>query len=208
MGTVNDILSLAEKQLGNDGSRYWNWYTDNFNPAQGSYVDGYHTPYCAEYISYLLAMTNTPCIFFPESVAFDSRYITQESRIHKDLLQPGDIIAFDWPKRDTIGDHVGLVVNVHDGYVDTNEGNTSGGYVAMKERDLEDILFGIRPKYSEVEMITDEDAKKIAIACAEYVYGDYDKSKNINMYNAVHWAHNNTRLMLDLLQKIAKKLGV
>lgn len=207
MGTVNDILSLAENQLGSGGSRYWNWYTDNVNPAQGYFVDGDTTPYCAEYISYLLAMTNTPCIFFPNSVAFDRREIPQESRIYKGMLQPGDIISFDW-NSDLGGDHVGLVVEVYDWGVVTNEGNTSGEIVAQKNREWSNILFGIRPQYSEVEMITDEDARKIAIACAEYVYGDYDKNMNLNMYNAVHWTHTYAQWIYDLLRKIANKLGV
>lgn len=37
--------------------------------------------------------------------------------------------------------------------------------------------------------VTNEDIQNIAAACASYVYGDSDKSANLNMYNAVHWGY-------------------
>lgn len=147
MGSVNDITSLAYSQLGNDGARYWNWYTDNVRPSQGYYKDGASTPYCAEYISWLLAQTDTSCIYFPDPYAFDARDIDPADRISYDDLKAGDIISFDWDS-DRKGDHVGLVVANHGYYIETNEGNV-GGYVCDMNRTRSDVLFGIRPKYGE-----------------------------------------------------------
>lgn len=53
--------------------------------------------------------------------------------------------------------------------------------------------------------ITDEDIDRIAKRCAEYVYGDKDKNKNLNMYNAVHWAYNNTVSIMDMLKNLTEK---
>lgn len=209
MGTVNDIITLANAQLGNGGSRYWNWYTDNVNPSQGYYVDGDTTPYCAEYISWLLAQTHTRCVHFPSSVAFDRTDIFPTDRIQKSFMAVGDIVAFDWDN-DEGGDHVGLVTAVYEWGVNTIEGNTGGGLVKERSRDWSTILFGVRPNYSEgdTEVITDDDVDKIARRCAEYVYGDYDKQHNLNMYNTVHWSHTYLEWIYDLVKKIAKKLGV
>ena len=145
MGSVNEIIALAESQVGNGGARYWNWYTDNVRPSQGYYRDGASTPYCAEYISWLLANTDTESIYFPDPFAFDYRDIPYEQRIPFANLQRGDIIAFDWDG-DYGGDHVGVVVENHGYYLETNEGNV-GGYVCDMDRYPSEVLFGIRPYY-------------------------------------------------------------
>lgn len=151
MGSVNEIIALAESQVGNGGARYWNWYTDNVRPSQGYYRDGASTPYCAEYISWLLAHTDTSCIYFPDPCAFDSRDIKPSDRVSFSNLHIGDIVAFDWDDDDT-GDHVGLVTGIGGYYIETNEGNVAG-YVEDMIRYSSDILFGIRPSYSNSDSL-------------------------------------------------------
>lgn len=151
MGSVAQIIELADKQVGNNGEKYWNWYTDNINPRQGYYVNGYRTPYCAEYISWLLRMTNTECIYFPHSQAFDGSDIHPSDRISKYALKPGDILAYDWDD-DYSGDHVGVVKRIYSYGVEANEGNVSDK-VANVTRYFDDILFGIRPKYSDSSIV-------------------------------------------------------
>lgn len=151
MGTVNQILELANKQIGNTGEKYWNWYTDNIRPGQGYYIDGYKTPYCAEYQSWLLAMTNTDCIYFPDPFAFDERDIHPADRISKYNLKPGDIISYDFDNpKDDGGDHVGIVIDTFYWGVRANEGNVSG-IVDIRDRYWSEILFGIRPEYDGAE---------------------------------------------------------
>ena len=208
MGTVADILTLAHDQLGNSGARYWEWYTQNVRPSQGAFVDGNVTPYCAEYVSWLLAMTGTPCIYFPDSCAFDARDIPEDRRIYGQDLRPGDIVAFDWDD-DQRGDHVGIVKSVQDWGCNTNEGNTGADMrVHERQRTWDFILFGIRPEYEEdSDVITDEDVQRIAAACASYVWGEADKKANLNMYNAVHWRYQYAQQAVELLERIAKKVG-
>lgn len=148
MGTKADIIAVANTQLGNGGEHYWNWYTDNVRPSQGQYINGDVTPYCAEYISWLLNNTNTPCIYFPNPCAFDYRDIPESQRVGKYALDVGDIVSYDWDS-DNTGDHVGLVIETHSWGIVANEGNTNGGIVANRERYWSDILFGIRPDYSD-----------------------------------------------------------
>ena len=147
MGTLNDILTLANQQLGNDGEKYWNWYTDNVNPKQGYYINGSATPYCAEYQSWLLARTDTKCATFPRSTAFDVSDIHPSDRINRYSLRPGDIVSYNFDSNPD-GDHVGLVIEVYYWGVRANEGNVSG-IVGIRDRYWDEIIFGIRPKYSD-----------------------------------------------------------
>lgn len=208
MGTVTDILALAHDQLGNGGARYWDWYTQNVRPSQGSFVDGNATPYCAEYVSWLLAMTGTACEYFPDSCAFDARDIPESRRIYGRDLRPGNIVAFDWDD-DQRGDHVGIVKSVQDWGCNTNEGNTGADMcVHERQRTWDVILFGIRPEYEEdSDVITDDDVQRIAAACASYVWGETDKKANLNMYNATHWGYQLAKQAVELLKRIAKKVG-
>lgn len=208
MGTVADILELAHDQIGNGGARYWEWYTQNVRPSQGSFVDGNTTPYCAEYVSWLLAMTGTACEYFPNHCAFDARDIPESRRIYGQDLRSGDLVAFDWDD-DQRGDHVGIVRSVCDWGCNTNEGNTgSDMLVHERQRTWDVILFGIRPEYEEdSDVITDEDVQRIAAACASYAWGTADKKANLNMYNAVHWSYQLAQQAVELLKRIAKKIG-
>lgn len=150
MGTIDEIVNLAIAQIGNNGKKYWNWYTDNIKPSQGYYINGERTPYCAEWISWLLGVTNTECAFFPNTVAFDSRDTHPSDRISKYALRRGDIISFDFDTpHDYGGDHVGLVLSATNERILTVEGNVGGGIIDYRNRYYDEILFGLRPKYKD-----------------------------------------------------------
>ena len=187
MGSVSEIVELAHSQIGNGGARYWNWYTDNVRPSQGSYIDGAATPYCAEYISWLLAQTDTDCYYFPDPCAFDYRDIPESRRIPFGSLQAGDIVSFDWD-RDLGGDHVGIVTATHGWYIETNEGNV-GGYVCDMNRYSSDVLFGIRPDYGgESKLDVDGDFGELTIMALQRqlqshgFYTDYEVDGDFGYY--------------------------
>jgi len=161
MGTVNQLLTLAEQQLGNGGAKYWNWFRDNYAPTWGGYVDGDATPYCACFDTWLLDKTDTPCVFFPRAYAFDWREVAESDRIGKYDLKPGDMISFDWDD-DWRGDHVGVVKSVQQWGVVTYEGNT-GSEMRVQERQRlwSVILFGIRPEYESEDDMTEADFQRI-----------------------------------------------
>ena len=65
--------------------------------------------------------------------------------------------------------------------------------------------------YEEEEM-TETEMRKLAKMCAQecagYVYGDKDKKRNLNMYNALHWGFVYIEQLAKKVDAIAKKLGI
>lgn len=146
MGTVNQLLDLARSQIGvTSGKEYWEYFK-----GKGTYVDGDTTPYCAYYLSWLLAKTDTKCPYFPNGTAFDEKENLGGRGINKYDLKPGDLVAFDWDSpKDYRGDHVGVVENVYDWGCVCIEGNTNYGKVARRDRVWDVILCGLRPYYDQ-----------------------------------------------------------
>lgn len=141
MGTKTQLLNWAKAQLGTvGGSRYW-------QDVKG--WSGGGLPWCAIFCSDALKQTNTPCNYFPSTVAFDARdkSVIGSALVNRYSLQPGDMVSFDWDG-DGGGDHVGIVEKVlGDGVYQTIEGNVSNS-VGRRTRYASNILFGIRPKYA------------------------------------------------------------
>ena len=206
MGTVAQLIDIAESQVGaTSGKKYWDWYWD----GSWAYVDGYTTPYCACFVSWCLAQAGVKCDCFPSAVAFDWRD-GSNALVDKQDLKRGDPVAFDWDG-DLGGDHVGIVTGVYDWGITTVEGNTNGGVVAACQRPWSVVICGLRPDFdTEEDVITDEDVKRIAEACAAecatYVWGDEDKASNTNMYNATHWCLNVAKENNELLKQQQGKL--
>jgi hypothetical protein len=129
------------------GSKYW-------QDVKG--WSGGGLPWCAIFCSDALKQTNTPCNYFPSTVAFDARdkSVIGSALVNRYSLQPGDMVSFDWDG-DGGGDHVGIVEKVlGDGVYQTIEGNVSNS-VGRRTRYASNILFGIRPRY---------DAEKVELA--------------------------------------------
>lgn len=145
MATKYDVVQIAFGEVGNtSGRKYWNWYYG----GNWEYQDGYSTPYCACFVSWVLAQAGAICPCFPDSCAFDERCDFQGRYVDKYSLEPGDVVAFDWDG-DVKGDHVGIVTGTFDGGVYTVEGNTSGGVVTECTRYYSSIICGVRPYYED-----------------------------------------------------------
>lgn len=140
MGTKTQLLDWCRRQLGTvGGSKYW-------QDVKG--WSGGGLPWCAIFCSDALKQTNTPCNYFPSTVAFDARdkSVIGSALVNRYSLQPGDMVSFDWDG-DGGGDHVGIVEKVlGDGVYQTIEGNVSNS-VGRRTRYASNILFGIRPRY-------------------------------------------------------------
>lgn len=201
MARAADVIAIAQAEVGaTSGRKYWDWY---WQGAWG-WVDGWTTPYCACFVSWVLAQAGVECDWFPSAVAFD--WGAGGRLVGKGDLMPGDAIAFDWDG-DLGGDHVGIVKSVHDWGCVTIEGNTNGGVVAECQRPWSVIICGLRPYYDEEEEVTEADKKDIARYVAEYAYGDEDKRKNLNMYNTLHWCYGVVKGLEAKVAAIAKKVG-
>ena len=140
MGTKTQLLDWCRRQLGTvGGSKYW-------QDVKG--WSGGGLPWCAIFCSDALKQTNTPCNYFPSTVAFDARdkSVIGSALVNRYSLQPGDMVSFDWDG-DGGGDHVGIVEKVlGDGVYQTIEGNVSNS-VGRGTRSVSNILYGIRPRY-------------------------------------------------------------
>lgn len=142
-GTVEDVLALSEQQLGNGGKKYWEYFN-----GEGTYVDGYHTPWCVDYPRWLLAQCG---VGFPwqYQVAWDYHDAPRKYIVEPQDLRPGIPVTFDFDD-DGTGDHAGIVVSVHDWGCVTDEGNTgTDSKVRRKQRLWSEICCGIMPAYDE-----------------------------------------------------------
>lgn len=224
MRTATSAIARARSQVGysrwddpKPGTVYGRWY------AKLKGIPYYGTsgvPYCAMFASWVLDQEGVRSSATPEAYC---PYMVSKAKaagewVSRDALAPGDLVLFDWTG-DGLADHVGIVASVEPWGVHTVEGNTSpgtagsqgnGGGVWERDRGYGYILGGIRPEYDdeEAEVVTDQDVKRIAEACAQYVYGDSDRKRNLNQYNAAHWGFGYAEKAYKLLVKVAAKLGV
>jgi len=132
-GTVADVLSIAQSQLGcTNGAKYFN---DLGSPDLG--------PWCVAFVRWCMSKAG---VEFPWHTWYAWDYGDCPWAIDPSDLQPGDAVSFDWDD-DSSGDHVGIVKSVHDWGIVTIEGNTSGGIVAERQRVWSVVICGIRPSY-------------------------------------------------------------
>lgn len=156
MATRADIIRVAKGEIGYsrwadeyNGTKYGRWYAqavgNDMFAASG-------VPYCDMFVSWVLSTVG---------IAWRSAYVPgreAEARnrgvlISKWDVRPGDAVTFDW-QGDGESDHIGIAVTAPYGNkIDTVEGNTTWGYegpqgdggvVASKQRDMDDIVWGIR----------------------------------------------------------------
>lgn len=151
MATVSNVLTWARSQIGycryddpEQGTRYGRWYAD----ITGSPWFGTNgVPYCAMFVSWVLAHAGVECEGFPRAVAIDVRDGFSRMVAARDL-RPGDVVGFDWDE-DHTGDHVGIFLEWDTpGYsFETIEGNTGDGEVLQRTRYVSQVTCGVRPYY-------------------------------------------------------------
>ena len=156
MVTRAQIISAAQEEIGYSrwaddeaGTKYGRWYAQ----VTGSpYFGASGVPYCDMFVSYILAKAgiNWVSAYVPgrENQARERGVL-----INKWDVRPGDLVTFDW-QGDGESDHIGIATSAPYGTkIDTIEGNTSWGYsgsqgnggvVTNKQRDMDDVVWGIR----------------------------------------------------------------
>lgn len=163
MATAKKILQLAAAEIGynrwNDplnGTKYGRWYAKQ---TGNSYYGTNGVPYCAMFVSYILAMGGIKVAGFPGSYCPSILSAARKAGIvisNKKNAKPGDIVLFDWEGNGN-PDHVGFIEKNCGSYAQTIEGNTSsgssgsqsnGGGVYRRTRSWGTIIAIIRPSYS------------------------------------------------------------
>ena len=162
MGSVRDVLRIAANEIGytnrsdpKAGSKYGRWYAEI---TKSPYFGTNGVPYCAMFVSWVLAQAGVKCAGFPGAGCTTawrkakSAGAVLSSKYH---AQAGDVVLFDW---DNSGDcdHVGIVEINRGSYIQTIEGNTSsgsygsqgnGGGVYRRTRNWGVVRAIIRPQY-------------------------------------------------------------
>ncbi len=126
----NNVVNVAKNEIGNPGSKYWQWYGVN-----------YHMEWCCVFVSYVANQSNVMETYIPRfgGVSAGIRYFKSKDQFkYKSEYTPkkGDVIFFDFPSEHVV-DHVGIVEKVENGMVYTIEGNANSNYVKNKEYPLD-----------------------------------------------------------------------
>ena len=118
-GGSGDLVEVALSQEGNNGGEiYWKWYGfEEYKPWCACFVS-----WCADQCGYIdagiipkFAKCSEGAKWFQDRGQFESAGYTPK---------PGDLIFFEWGDGGDF-DHVGIVVSVENGFVNTIEGNSS-----------------------------------------------------------------------------------
>ena len=170
MGTVSELLRIAQQELGNTESpagsnrtKYGKWFG----------LDG--NPWCMMFVMWcfsqagalgLLPKRTASCGDLMRAAKAAGCWVPEDYR-------PGDVVIYDFPGG-AATDHTGIIESVTASGVVAIEGNTSqagsqsnGGQVCRKSRKFNLIVGAVRPKFEEeddmnIDKLTDADLVKLA----------------------------------------------
>ena len=147
------VLEIARGELGNtNGTKYGKWYENNVDKNAYNYDFGARgVPWCAMFVSWVFNKAGAKCAGLPG--AYCPTMLQAGRNVRKAVktsnAKPGDVVYFDWDGGES--DHVGIVVKNYPNKacMDTIEGNTDNGIVAIKRRYYSSIVGVIRPDFSD-----------------------------------------------------------
>lgn len=177
MGTLSDLLAIAEKQLGTKESppnsnkvRYNTWY-------YGREVSGKDYPWCMVFCQWCFDQAK---IKVPVRTASCSTMLSYTKRtntyVNRNHLQPGDLLLFNFndPSSTVTATHCGILQNQNGTKLKVIEGNTgvgnntNGGMVMIRDRTIYQVVGAFRPMFDEeginmtkkefIDSLTDEEA--------------------------------------------------
>ena len=158
MKQVEAVLAVAAKEVGtkegpNNQTKYGAWYG----------LD--HNPWCAMFVSWVFNSANClPLIAqtpkgYASCSAFEAWAKTKGLLVDKSLIQPGDILLFDFSKKG-VAEHTGIAISydAHSHLVSSYEGNTGPDHVGvnqangdgayLKHRAITTVRAVVRPKWA------------------------------------------------------------
>ena len=158
MGTVNELLGIARKQIGvseappdSNNVRYNTWY-------YGREVMGSWYPWCMVFCQWVFDQAG---VKLPQRTASCGDLMNAAKAagcwVARDF-QPGDVVIYDFSGRQKTTQHCGIVEQALPDYgVQAIEGNTSqgggsqdnGGMVCRKTRPLSQVVGAVRPNYQK-----------------------------------------------------------
>jgi hypothetical protein len=181
MGTVDDVLRIARGEIGywrysdpEPGTKYGRWYA---RLTGSGYFAESGVPYCAMFVSWVMASAGVPCAGLPGSYcpSIEAAARRAGATVGARQARPGDLVLFDWGG-DGVCDHVGIVESNPGSYLVTIEGNTSrggagsqgnGGWVARRTRRYGVVRTCVRPNYGAKPKAAVKATSKAAPKAAE-----------------------------------------
>lgn len=177
MGTLSDLLEIAEKQIGTKESppnsnrvRYNNWY-------YGREVSGKDYPWCMVFCQWCFDQAHVKVPVRTASCSTMLAYAKKNNvYVNRYHLQPGDLLLFNFndPNNTTISSHCGILKNQNGSNLKVIEGNTgvgndtNGGMVMIRDRTISQVVGAFRPMFDEegidmtkkefINSLTDEEA--------------------------------------------------
>lgn len=141
MTTGADIIAKAKKFLGQNGTRFWNDYGCPKGWA-----------WCVIFVWDIFRMCGASQLFYGGNKvagcgllkSWLDKYCT---KVNIANAQAGDVVMFSWRSGEI--SHTGFAIKpLSSSVLQTIEGNTNGGVVAIRQRDKKYILGIYRPKYA------------------------------------------------------------
>lgn len=181
MATANDIIKIAEKEVGTK-EKPANSNKVKYNTKYyGKEVSGSSYPWCCVFVWWVFAAAGASDLFYGGKKTANCgtlyTYHKNKGQSIKGNYKPGDIIFFNFSGK-TSTEHVGICIeyNKSKGTITTIDGNTgttneaNGGAVMYRTRALKYVVAAYRPKYSSAAA---PDRKTYAINLPLLSKGDY-----------------------------------
>lgn len=187
MGTLNELLTIAEKQVGvkedppnSNRVRYNTWY-------YGREVSGKEYPWCMVFCQWCFDQAK---VKVPVRTASCSTMLSYARKVNayvgRTQLKPGDLILFNFndPNNTSVATHCGILKNQNGSKLQVIEGNTSigndsnGGMVMIRDRTISQVVGAFRPIFDEeginmtkkefINSLTDEEAYLLLTKAQSY----------------------------------------
>ena len=165
MGTLNELLDLATKQIGvaesppsSNNVRYNTWY-------YGREVMGSAYPWCMVFCQWVYNQCN---IKLPVRTASCTAMMTAAKKnkcwVNNQHMRPGDLVLYNFDGDTSNSEHCGIIKTIDGIKMEVIEGNTStsndanGGMVMLRSRKITQALGAFRPNFEEggLDMTIDE----------------------------------------------------
>ena len=164
------LLEIGVKETGDNNVKYNTEY-------YGKAVNGPGFSWCLVFVWYVFRKCALSKLFYEggrcASCTTFFKFHEKRGETIKSNYAPGDIVFYDWDKSGDY-DHVGILAAIEGNKCMVIEGNTStannsnGGCVMLRERNVSQIAGAYRPKYCEVEKVTDKEAYGILQQAQRY----------------------------------------
>lgn len=213
MGTLKNLLTIAEKQIGvvesppnSNKVRYNTWY-------YGREVSGSAYPWCMVFCQWVFDQAG---VKVPIRTASCTALLDAAKRnncyVNKNNLQPGDLVLYNFDGVTTnVATHCGIVKESDKIKIKAIEGNTAtandtnGGAVMLRERQLKYVIGAFRPKFDkedELDMtkaeflksLTDEEA--YTLLTKAMAHADKQKEPSWSTKEG-HWSRAKTKKIVN-----------